>query len=741
MNPQVTPLSAEQKRQILSAISGEVELPKVSRQYVLGLLFTACAVLLLPLLYLSLIVLISGGVIALIRNADWIFVEWGPMASRLAIGISTLLGTMLVSGLLKPWLAKAGAVKRPRILRRDAEPLLVAYVERLCDLLGAPRPSAIHISCDLNAAAELHRSWFNIFGDRRISLHLGLPLVAGLSLQQFTGVLAHELGHFTQRTAMWLENTVRHTNHWFLQAAYERDSIDEWLLRQCTVRSPLAIIGYVGRAIVWFVRWIILGFALAGTTISCLMSREMEYNADRCQVRVVGFRSMASTLRRLRELGFAHQISFRDIAAFYGEGRLPDDIIALSLANVSFITPKVKTELRRMMTEEVTGLFDSHPSDRDRIQSAIEDGSLGIFRPGPLVGDLPASVLFGHFREISKVITEQYYRDALNQKISAKMLHPVEKLLERQGEEIDAAKALKRYFQTDIPLLRPLPIAPQSSETPENPTEVVSELKVCRVRMMEELRTYQRLVPRYRAAEETLFETIAAQTLIQARVNFEPKDFHLSDSNVDAVTEKLARAREGIANLAGKMLPFETEAGNRLSFALQLIHVHDVSERIHRGDDLWYEIKDLLPEAQYVSRLIGELPLLRLVFHRLMILWERSHSGKPTERVLKLILSQMESLRSRLISIQQEMGNHLYPFDHAQAEMTLRVYALPQIPDEHDLGGLVQVTELMQSRLISIQARLFARLARAAEKVEEAIGMPPLPEPNDDDDENDESGN
>ncbi len=728
MNPNVIPLSADQKRQILSAISGEIELPKVSRQYVMGLMVTACTVLLLPLLYLTLIALVSGSVIALVRHAEWMFAGWGPMAPWLAIGISTFLGSMLVLGMLKPLLAKAGAVKRPRILRRDAEPFLVAYIERLCDLLGAPRPTAIHITCDLNAAAELRHGWLSAFGDRRISLHLGLPLVAGLTLQQFTGVLAHELGHFTQRAGMWLENTVRRTNHWFLQAAYERDSIDEWLLRQCAVRNPLAGIGYVGRAVVWLVRWIILGFALAGTTISCLMSREMEYNADRCQTRVVGFRSLASTMRRLRELAIAHQISFRDIAAFYGEGRLPDDMIALSLANVSFITPKVKTELRRMMTEEVTGLFDSHPSDRDRIQSAIEDGSPGIFQSGPLVDDLPASVLFSRFQEISKAITEQYYRDALNQKVSAKMLHPVEKLLERQGEEIQAAKALKRYFQTEIPLLRPLPIAPQSTETPDNPAEVVRELKACRARMMEELPNYQRLIPRYRTAEETLVATIAAQTLIQARLDFDPNDFHLPDSNADAATEKLSRAREGIANLAGKMLPFEMEAGNRLSYALQLVHIHEVTDRIHRGDDLWYEIKDLLPEAQYVSRLIGELPSMRLVFHRLMILWERSRGRKPGDRVLKLILSQMESLRSRLISIQQEMGNHLYPFDHAQAEMTLQAYALPQIPDERDLGGLVQVTELMQSRLISVQARLFARLARAAEKVEEAVGMPPLQE-------------
>ena len=79
------------------------------------------------------------------------------------------------------------------------------------------------------------------------------------------------------------------------------------------------------------------------------------------------------------------------------------------------------------------------------------------------------------------------------------------------------------------------------------------------------------------------------------------------------------------------------------------------------------------------------------------------------------------------------MGTHLYPFDHAEAETTLRDYALPWIPEEFDFGGLVEATDLMQSRLIVVQSRLFARLARAAEKVEQALGMSPLPEPQEDD--------
>lgn len=729
MTPRTPTLSAEQKARLLEAIKGKVTLPRVTRMYVVGLAMTAAAVLLLPLLYIALMTLVAGVLFLTVRHVELILPGCPVLMRGIFAGFSCLFGMGLLIALLKPFLAQSAAIKRPRVLRKDAEPFLMEFINRLCDALGAPRPTAIHITCDINAAAELRTRWSSRSGRPGIALYIGLPLVAGLTLQQFTGILAHELGHFTQRTAMWLENIVRRTNHWFLRAAYERDAIDERLLKLCTSPGPVAGCCYIVRAMVWLSRQILLGFAFAGTAISCLMSREMEFNADRCQVRIVGSGILVATMRRLRELHVAHQISFRDIAAFYDEGRLPDDMIALSVANVGFITPKVRMKLHRMMIEESTALFDTHPSDRDRMQAAESDGSPGLFSSVIRGQDLPATLLFDRFQVLSKAVTEQFYRDALDQEVPPRMLHPVEKLLDRQMEEIHSGKALRRYFQTEIPQLRPLPIAPQSAEAPQNPDEVISHLKLARQRMIEELPTYQRITPRYRAAEEVLFETIAAQTLLQANLRFEAAEFHLVDSSPAAIEEKLRRAREGIVTLTGKMLPFETEAGNRLSFALQMLHVPSFIDEVQDGDNLWYEVNELLPQAQYVSRLIGELPSLRIVFHRLMVLWERSESRDPGNRVLGMIHTQTSTVKSRLIAIQQEMGTHLYPFDHARAETTLRDYALPRIPDEHDPGGLVKVTSQMQSRLITIQSRLFARLARAAEKIEETLGMPSLPEP------------
>ncbi|WP_397571792.1 M48 family metallopeptidase [Schlesneria sp. T3-172] len=734
MTLRASPLSSKQKARILEAVEKKVPLPPVTHKYVMGLALTAAAVLLLPLLYFAMMILLAGLIFATVRYADHILPGWPALLRGTLVGLVVLLGTGLLLALLKPFLARTAAIKRPRALRKEAEPFLFEYINRLCDALGAPRPTAIHITCDLNAAAEIRRRWTGGGIRRGISLYIGLPLVAGMNLQQFTGILAHELGHFTQQTAMWLENMVRRTNHWLFTVAYERDAVDERLMQLSSMGGLVAICSLAILAMIWVSRWILYAFAMAGTAISCLMSREMEFNADRCEVRMVGAKALASAMRRLRELDVAQQTSLRDISAFYDEGRLPDDIIALSVANAGFITPRVKSKIREMMTQQKSSLLDTHPSDRDRILAAERDGSPGQF-PREISGEkFPATILFDRFREISKGVTEQFYRDSLNDKFSQRLIHPVEKMLQRQTEEINAGKALRRYFQTEIPLLRPLPIAPQSTAAPENPDEIVSHLKRARERMIEELPTYQRISPRYRYAEEVLFDTIAAQILLQAQVPFPPAQYRLTDASAPAVETKLERARDGVMVLAGKMLAFETEAGDRLSFALQLLHVPDLIEKISDGENLWYEVDDLLPQAQYVSRLIGELPSLRTTTHRLMTLWEHCASRELSPRVLKLLQTQLSTLKSRLETIQQEMGNQLYPFDHARADITLRDYALPHVPEEQDLGGLIDVAYQMQSRLTTIQLRLFARLARAAEKIEDALGMPALPEPESGDD-------
>jgi len=70
----------------------------------------------------------------------------------------------------------------------------------------------------------------------------------------------------------------------------------------------------------------------------------------------------------------------------------------------------------------------------------------------------------------------------------------------------------------------------------------------------------------------------------------------------------------------------------------------------------------------------------------------------------------------------------MYPLDHGDESQSLKDYVLPVVPDLQDLGGLIGATRFSAERVMGIQVRLVAKLAYAAEKVEEAFGMPPLKE-------------
>ena len=70
-----------------------------------------------------------------------------------------------------------------------------------------------------------------------------------------------------------------------------------------------------------------------------------------------------------------------------------------------------------------------------------------------------------------------------------------------------------------------------------------------------------------------------------------------------------------------------------------------------------------------------------------------------------------------------------YPFEHSDETTTLRDFVLPDVPPVEAYEALLHFSQSAFERLISVQMRLFARLAQAAEKIESELGLPPLPDP------------
>ena len=97
--------------------------------------------------------------------------------------------------MFKPILSRPKRKERDWSLDPDDEPLVFAFVNKVCDVVRAPKPKRIDIDTNVNASASFRRGMLSMLGNDLV-LTIGLPLVAGLTLRQLAGVLAHEFGHF-----------------------------------------------------------------------------------------------------------------------------------------------------------------------------------------------------------------------------------------------------------------------------------------------------------------------------------------------------------------------------------------------------------------------------------------------------------------------------------------------------------------------------------------------------------------
>ncbi len=401
---------SELRQRILSSFwSDHIEPEPVPVHYRLGLLVVAVAMVMLPLAYAAMIVAVLYGLYAYVAHSldSGSFGELAAWPLHVAVGF---VGPVLIAFMIKPFFSGRYQQFKPRPLRKDQEPLLFAFIERLCAILGAPFPKRIYVTCKVNASAGFRRGMSSFFS-HDLELTLGLPLVAGLDLRQLAGVLAHELGHFTQGTGMRFAYIIRSVSLWFARVVYERDAWDLWLYRQTAdPDTPFWVAALIklckmmialARGILWLFMWI-------GYVLSSYLIRQMEYGADRRQVRLVGTEAFETCMWELFALNVAHQKSLADLEESLREHRLADDLPGLVVVNRRELPVRVIDSLRSQLASEKTSLFATHPAARDRVANARNEQARPAFS-----SDLPASVLFRDFARLSKTVSLDFYRAAL----------------------------------------------------------------------------------------------------------------------------------------------------------------------------------------------------------------------------------------------------------------------------------------------------------------------------------------
>lgn len=118
----------------------------------------------------------------------------GPSMLLVLTGVAAVVVlAATVRALIVPIAPPQGAA-----VTRDAAPQLFALIDDISAKLGGAPLSSVTVSGEFVVSVQQIPRW-GVFGGYRNHLHLGLPPLIALSVDEFTAVLAHEIGHFGGR--------------------------------------------------------------------------------------------------------------------------------------------------------------------------------------------------------------------------------------------------------------------------------------------------------------------------------------------------------------------------------------------------------------------------------------------------------------------------------------------------------------------------------------------------------------
>lgn len=437
--------------EVRACFSGDLPAAQLDLTYRVALAATAAAMVLLPLIYLLLAGAAAWGVWWWLGAGLTIFKHSTSIWSVLLYATPAVAGGILVAFLFKPLFAPREAASEPITVDLDAEPALRAYLEEICRRMDVALPAAVHLDSTANASASFRRGWRSL-GQRDLVLTLGTPLVRSLSAQQLGGVIAHEFGHFAQRTGMVSFYVIRSINAWFGAVVFGRDSWDAWLVRNSeTADWRIAAVLWCARGGVWLSRKILHGLMYVAHALSCWLSRQMEFDADYYAAQMEGSGSFAGTARRIALLAVAEAHAGNDLNAWWKDRRTAPDFAELIALRFHRLPANVAADLERAQREEKTHWHDTHPCMRERIDRVAALATRGILQCAE-----PATRLFGDFAALSRAATEALYRHAIGEQLKdAAPLAPAE-IEQRMASDDARERALEQLTRNALTVDRPV---------------------------------------------------------------------------------------------------------------------------------------------------------------------------------------------------------------------------------------------------------------------------------------------
>lgn len=225
------------------------------------------------------------------------------------------------------FLFKKHVVDRSHLLEisHAEQPELFAFIDEVVTETGTNFPKKVFLSAEVNASVFYDSDVRSMFFPVRKNLNIGMGLVNVVNKSELKAILAHEFGHFSQRS-MTIGSYVYNVNQVIYNMLYDNQGYSDLIGHWSGMSNYFSFFVGIAVKVIRGIQWILQKVYQVVNLNYMSLSRAMEFHADEVAAHAAGSEPLMSSLQRLDLANF----SYNTVLRFYGN-HIDDNLRAADL--------------------------------------------------------------------------------------------------------------------------------------------------------------------------------------------------------------------------------------------------------------------------------------------------------------------------------------------------------------------------------------------------------------------------
>lgn len=331
------------------------------------------------------------------------------------------MGFLIFFFLIKFIFSSSNKLDRSHLVEVTAkqQPQLFKMITEIVTEVKTDFPKKVYLSANVNASVFYDSNFWSMFFPVKKNLQIGLGLMNTVTAIELKAILAHEFGHFSQRS-MKVGSYVYNVNKVIYNMLYDNEGYGSLLNGWSNVSNYFALFAKGAIMVIKGIQYVLTKVYRVLNLNYMALSREMEFHADAVAASVAGSQPLANSLLRLGLADQSLNVVFNYYESKIAEGQKPDNFypqqyfVLNQMASSEELPmqnglPVLSVDHYKSFNKTKLVLDDqwsSHPSTEQRVAKLIE-----LNQPVKEVNNEIAIDLLSNKEALQELITANLFAD------------------------------------------------------------------------------------------------------------------------------------------------------------------------------------------------------------------------------------------------------------------------------------------------------------------------------------------